>query len=137
MTNSKMRWMIAAFAVTAAAASASAQTYNAEIPLSFRAGNTKMAPGSYKVTMISQVSGFPLLRIGNLDTGSAVLVTTAAGDAPKWKNGDRAVLTFECVGGDCVLRQLSDGDQAFRIPVAHHAGELASIRILNVALKIR
>ena len=44
MKSMMTRWMIAAAAMTAVAGSAAAQTYKAEIPLSFQVGSKMMRP---------------------------------------------------------------------------------------------
>ena len=49
MKSSTIRTMIAAAALAVAAGTASAQTYKAEIPVSFRAADKLMLPGSYEV----------------------------------------------------------------------------------------
>jgi len=110
MKSKMMHWMIAAAALAAAAGSAAAQSYRAEIPLSFRVGKTLMLPGTYDVNL--KTNGMVSLR--NLDTNAAVLtVASVKGDPPRtWAKG-KPVLGFECTGESCALHRLYTGRDSF------------------------
>ncbi len=115
MKTSKMtRWMIAAAALAAAAGSAAAQTYRAEIPLSFHMGDKLMPPGAYQVEQVRR-DGTQIVFIRNLDTHETV--ATVAGvpvDPPKaWVNKGDPMLGFQCVSGNCALTRLWDGRDQF------------------------
>jgi len=108
------RWMIAAAALAAAAGSASAQTYNAEIPLSFHVGDKLMVPGSYKFRL-STTSSVGVIQIYNVDARtSALMLTGVRRDAPKaWREAGNPVITFECSAGDCAPSGLWTGADPF------------------------
>lgn len=102
--------LIAAAALTVAAASASAQMLKAEIPFTFRAGAALMAPGAYQVTT-TNTSGVRHYTLRNVDTGQAALVVAMiASDPPRtWRADGLPRLGFDCAGARCVLRQLWEG----------------------------
>jgi len=108
MKSSTMRWMIAAAALAVVAGTASAQTYKAEIPVSFRAGDKAMLPGSYEVKVESGNTGIPQVFVRNLDDYKQVLLVARPGnDAPKaWRDAGKPVFAFECAEGRCVLRNM-------------------------------
>jgi len=113
MKSSKMRMMIAAAALAVAAGVASAQTntYKAEIPLAFRAGDKLMQPGTYGVRIVRSSSGAVTVRIDDTDKNStALLLPIPSGDVPRsWRAAGKPVLSFECADGNCALRGLWDG----------------------------
>ncbi len=104
------RWMIAAAALAAAAGSASAQTYVAEIPLSFHVQNKLMGPGTYRFH-VARAASTEVVEIYNSDTHTAgMLLPLRKGDAPKtWRDTGKPVVSFECNGGVCALNGLWDG----------------------------
>ena len=112
MKSSTMRTMIAAAALALAVGTASAQTYKAEIPLSFRTADKLMLPGSYEVKVNRGYSGIPMVYIHNLDDNKQVVVSPTPGkDAPKaWRAAGKPVLAFECAEGHCALRTLWNGE---------------------------
>ncbi len=110
MKTNFTRWMIAAAAVAAAAGSASAQTYVAEIPLSFHVQNKLMVPGTYRVH-IARAGSAEVLELYNTDVRTTgILLAVRKADAPKaWRDTGRPVVSFECNGGVCALNGLWDG----------------------------
>lgn len=120
MKSSTMRLMIATAALAAVAGCASAQTYKAEIPVSFRAANTLMLPGSYEVRVAPGYSGIPQVFVRNLDDRKqVVMIAGNGGDVPKaWQSAGKPVFAFECVDGRCVLRNMWNGSDSstYRFP---------------------
>jgi len=122
MKSSTMTMMIAAAALTVAAGSASAQSFKAEIPLTFKAGNAVMVPGSYAVN----VSGDgKLIQIRNAETQkSVVMLSVPGGDVPKaWRATDKPVISFACVEGSCSLSRMWNGKDSsdYRFPAPRNA----------------
>jgi hypothetical protein len=104
MKSFTTKWMIAAAALVVAAGTASAQVAIANVPFSFRAGNTVMAAGTYRVDMDGPGG---LLWIRGEDSRYKAFVMPAArieGGTP----GD-AKLVFECGIGRCALIQAWSG----------------------------
>jgi hypothetical protein len=122
MKTLTMTSMLAVAALTVAAGSAAAQTYKAEIPMSFRALNTVMAPGSYQFSVVSNTTGKPTLVIRNLASHASAMVMSYSGsDAPKaWRASGHPVVSFACSGKTCSLSALWDGDSVstLKFPVA-------------------
>ena len=110
MKTSTMKWMIAVAALTVAAGSASAQTYKAEIPMSFRVGDKLMAPGSYQISMAGGVSR-QVICFQNLASWDAgVVVPTVKGDAPTaGRQAGKPRVSFECLGNACRLSGMWNG----------------------------
>jgi hypothetical protein len=110
MKRLTMHSLFAAAALTAVAGGASAQTMKAEIPFSFQAGGTAMAPGSYTVK-VDHGSGNAHFLVRNNDTAKAVmLVQSVEGTARKtWRADGQARLGFECAGARCALREVWSG----------------------------
>jgi hypothetical protein len=109
MNTNTMKMMIAAAALVVAAGSASAQTFKAEVPVTFRVGNKAMAPGIYDVRLTKGTAG-QILVVHNQSDNSAVVLVGAVGDSTKASRD--ATVTFECTDGSCSLRKLSDGSGA-------------------------
>lgn len=128
MKKTMTRWMIAAAAVAAVAGTAAAQTYKAEIPLSFQVGTKAMMPGSYQVTIATGSN--PLVRVYNADThASAILVGGPNSDVAKqWRNEGKPVLIFECAGRTCALRKLWDGQNPFAYQFTRPRGLSGELR---------
>ncbi|HKE26473.1 MAG TPA: hypothetical protein VKB88_29165 [Bryobacteraceae bacterium] len=124
MKSSTMRMMIAAAALAVAAGVASAQTYKAEIPLAFRAGNKVMQPGAYDVRVSLGATGIASVTIQNRDANSTVLlVPTYGSDAPKrWREAGKPVFAFECAEGQCMLRTFWTGTD---LPTYKFPGHIA------------
>jgi len=135
MTNSTIRTIIAAAALTVAVTTASAQTYRAEVPLSFRAGDAKMLPGEYELKL--EINGAsPKLFVRNLDTHTAVITLATFGeDAPKtWRSAGKPVLAFECTEGSCVLSKLYDGANTFSYAIPHRAVRSGETKLSLITL---
>ncbi len=136
MKTAKVRYIIAAAALAVAAASASAQTYKAEIPLSFSAGQTRMLPGAYQIDLNQSEGGAVLVRVRNVDANrSIMLIAAVKSDAPKaWVKAGKPLLAFECTEGACTLRRIWDGrdTSAYDFPHAsprHGEGQVALITL--------
>jgi hypothetical protein len=108
MKTFTLRSMIAVAALAVAAGSASAQTYKAEIPMAFHAGDKVMAPGTYDVKVILGPSGHGFIAVHNVNTKANVFLLPVAGsDAPKaWREAGNPVIAFECFEKTCSLRQV-------------------------------
>ena len=111
MKTLTMRLMVAAAALAAVAGGASAQTYKAEIPVTFRAGDKLMLPGSYELRVDRSLAGIPQVFVRNLDKNTAIAFVARPGrDAPKaWQAAGNPMIAFECADGRCVLRSLWTG----------------------------
>jgi hypothetical protein len=139
MKNLTTRMMIAAAVLAVAAVSASAQTYKAEIPLTFRAAGVQMLPGSYKVTIMRHESGIPYVQVINIDSKkSAFLMSYPGQDAPKaWVNAGHPMLAFECVAESCSLKQLWNGTDSatyrFATPKPAHGEAHAELVVVKLA----
>jgi hypothetical protein len=136
MKTLNMRWLIAAAALAVAAGSASAQTYKAEIPLSFRAGRATMAPGAYQIQLVASQTNLISVRVHNLDTKRSVLVFAEIdGYTPKaLTQSGKPVIAFECTGGTCDLTRLwsgGNGASVFFVKPSHskHEAQTASVNI--------
>ena len=103
--------MIAVAALAAAAGSASAQTYKAEIPMGFRAGKTVMAPGSYVIRVLTGVNGVAHIAVENRATATTALLLPIPGsDAPKaWRKEGSPKISFACADRTCSLARLWNG----------------------------
>lgn len=114
MKSSTMRLMIATAALAVAAGSASAQTYKAEIPVSFHAGDKLLAPGSYQIHLASG-TGRDIVYLRNLDTSTAtMLLPGVKSDAPKvWLEDGSPRLAFDCLGDMCSLSRMWNGRDTF------------------------
>ena len=122
MKTLMMTSMIAVAALTVAAGSAAAQTYKAEIPMSFRVSNTTMAPGAYQFSVVNGQSGKPVLVIRNLTSHATTTVLPYPGsDAPKaWRAAAKPVVSFACTAKTCAISGLWDGESVstLKLPVA-------------------
>jgi len=131
MTNFTTRMIFRAAILVVAAGAASAQTLKAEIPFKFWAGDAVMAPGSYRVTAISMLSGRPTIRLNTVDGQHPVLlVPVAEGDPQKtWQAAGNPVLSFQCTATRCSLTTIWDGPftPAYRMPM-HKLGNDEPVR---------
>ena len=111
MKTLTMHSLVAVAALAVAAVSASAQSYKASIPMAFHAGDKTLAAGTYKLDVVSSNHGNPIFTISNTASGrGAFLVTSSGADAPKaWRKAGLPVLSFDCLGETCTLRQLWNG----------------------------
>lgn len=140
MQTTMTRWMmIAAAALAVAAGSASAQTesYTVQIPMSFHAGESVMAPGSYLIRVATGGPGH-LVSVHNLDTRQTVMVVPGAqSDAPKkWRQEGAPKLGFQCSGEDCALSSLWNGRDTFAYSLPSHRPVTMSARTEVVTLAI-
>jgi hypothetical protein len=111
MKTLTMRSMIAVGALTVAVCSASAQTYKADIPMSFSAGDKQMAPGAYEFKVVSGNTGHAFIAVRKADgTTAAMIMPTPGPDAPKaWQKEGNPKIAFNCLGKACSLAQLWNG----------------------------
>jgi hypothetical protein len=132
--------MLAAAALTAAAAGASAQSMKADIPFAFHAGNSLMAPGVYDVKLELN-SRYVSLR--HTDTGKAVIAMYISEAHPlaKWQAEKRPRIRFDCAGARCVLRQMWPGADnralSFHGPGAGREEPIRSAEVPLTKVKIR
>jgi hypothetical protein len=110
MKTLAMRSTIAVAALAVAACSASAQTYKADIPMSFRAGSTQMAAGSYDFQVVTS-SGRANIVVRKADgSAAAMLLPIPGSDAPKaWRTERNPKISFNCLGRSCTLGRLWNG----------------------------
>jgi len=139
MKSFTTRMMIAVAALAVAAGTASAQTYKAEIPMAFHAGNKAMTAGSYDLRMVRGISGHPFVAVQNVNTkATAVLLPVLGPDAPKaWVEAGNPRITFECVDGSCSLRKLWNGRDAavYQLPARKlRPAEVERIAVVTVGL---
>lgn len=138
MTNLTTRMMIAAATVVVAAGVASAQSMKAEIPFSFRAGNTMMAAGTYQVTNLGLQSGGPMFRLAAAGGRNTIaLLPRAASDAKKdWEKAGNPLLRFECAGANCFLAAVWTGPGTPQYNFSHpKLGIEGPYRVATVALR--
>jgi hypothetical protein len=107
MKNLTKNMTIAAAALIVAAGMAQAQTLKAEVPFSFRVGNTAMPAGEYRVEAALTQGGTPVFFLVNPDAHRSVLTMAYVRDSVP-ASGDPK-LTFECAGAHCSLVQMSSG----------------------------
>jgi hypothetical protein len=114
MTNFMKNTMIAAATVVVAAGTASAQTFKAEIPFTFRAGGKVMPAGTYQLKRLQGLGARTMFRFDSADGLNAVLlVPQASGDPAKaWAQAGKPVLSFECGVSRCALARLWTGSAA-------------------------
>jgi len=126
MKSFKLHYVLAAAALTAVASTASAQILKAEIPFSFRTGQTLMAPGAYEVKMPS--GGVPYLILRNTDTGKSSMVVFRNPEYWSAQSGDPR-LTFTCAASRCALQQVWPGGGApgYTLPAPKLASGEAAI----------
>jgi hypothetical protein len=111
MKTLTMHSVVAVAALAVAAVSASAQTYKAEIPMAFHAGAKALPAGTYKLSVVQSNNGVPIFTINSAATGRGVYLLTSAGPdaSAAWRKAGRPVLSFDCLGESCTLRQLWNG----------------------------
>jgi len=102
MTNTKSL-MLAAVVCAIAAGNAAAQTYHAEIPFTFRAGTTTLAPGGYDISFKGMTSG-RYITLRSTESKQAVMVQTT-GMTGEQKGESVPKLRFEC-GSRCTLASM-------------------------------
>ena len=121
MTNFTKHLMLAAAACTIAAGSAAAQTYQAEIPFTFRAAGVNLAPGRYEISVSRFGSGTRYLKVRDMESHKAVLMTPNGLTGEK-KGPGEPTLRFACVEARCALSALWvggwEGAYTFATPAA-------------------
>jgi hypothetical protein len=115
MTSFPKNLMVAAAACAITAGSAVAQSYEAEIPFTFRAGRVRMAPGRYQIWIESAAR---MIRFHNEDSRETLLLPASTGAGGS--DTGALKLRFRCGGGRCSLASLrvggSEGAYTFRMP---------------------
>ena len=122
--------MFAAAALLAAAATASAETYKAEIPFAFSAGQGRLHAGTYDVRVNHGASGNATVQIYNRDERRSVLAMPMTLETPVKRIGSDAVLSFACTDGNCVLARIWDGSATlytFKAPKPGSATRMATV----------
>jgi len=134
MTNFTTRMMIAAATLVVAAGSASAQAMKAEIPFTFRAGDTVMAPGTYEIRPILRYNGIPLFRLSDTRGERAVALLPLGANDPKkaWEASRTPLLSFECVAARCELSGIWSGPYTPAYSIRH--GKMGKEEPVRVAL---
>jgi hypothetical protein len=94
---------LAAAACAIAAGNAAAQTYHAEIPFTFRAGTTMLAPGGYDISFKGATSG-KYITLRSTESQKAIMVQTVSMTGEQ-KEGSVPKLRFEC-GSRCALQSM-------------------------------
>jgi len=139
MKNLTMRLMIATVALAAVAVSASAQTYKADVPMTFRAGTTVLEPGSYEFNLIMGQGGHPIVAVRSAESRSTILVMPIyTSDAPKaWRKAGNPMLAFECTNRTCSLSKLWTAQDiaSYVFPVSKlPPAETAETHVVTLAL---
>ncbi len=131
MNTTTVRTMMAAAALVIAASTASAQTFQANVPVPFQVAGKTMAAGSYDIRLTLEASE-PLLVVRNREThNTAALVPSMKGDAPKsWQASGEARIALVCSASACVLQKLWTGSDSFAYQFAapKPAGDLLAQR---------
>ena len=118
MKTMTIKIMIAAAILTVATTAASAQIMQADIPFAFRAGNSVLPAGEYRI----DVKGpHHTVTFSNYDARRTAMLLPGAGEtAPKaWRLKGEPVLAFECVSGRCALTQLWTGVDSNSLSIPH------------------
>ena len=131
MTNTK-KLMLAAIACAVAAGNAAAQTYQAEIPFTFRAGTTVLAPGSYEISFKGMTSG-KYITLRSTESKQSVMLQTT-GMTGEQKGASVPSLTFRC-GSACTLASMWVGgwQGAYRLPMPRLAPN-ETARVMTIEL---
>jgi hypothetical protein len=107
MKTTTLRLTLAAVALVATAATASAQNLKAEIPFPFHAAGARMQAGTYSVRVSRAASG-PVVQIYNVDEGRSVMTLPRAVDSPWSPVRSTVILSFACTNGNCELASMRD-----------------------------
>ena len=110
MKNFTMRLTFAVATLAAAALSASAQTYKADVPMAFSAGGKRMPAGTYDFVVRTGATAHSVVTVRNeASSQAAVIMALPGSDAPKaWRQAGKPLVSFECAGHSCNLRKLWD-----------------------------
>src|SRR2546421_10104010 len=101
MKHFATKTLVMTAALAAIAVGASAQSMNAEIPFTFRAGGAVLAAGSYRIHADSSANGSSVIRLTSNDTNKGVMLAPHyRRDAPKATSGEPK-LWFACTGSSC------------------------------------
>lgn len=136
MKSSTKTMTLAIAAVAMAAGTVSAQTMKAEIPFAFRVGKQIMQPGEYRVHVLPNRSGVPILALANRETNQSALVVSAYRNAPSkaWAAAGNAKLSFTCGAGPCTLTRAWSGEgDAFNFP--HTLAKDGEMRTAEITLR--
>ncbi len=131
--------MLAAAALVIAAGTASAQTYHAEVPRSFKVGNKAMVPGSYNIRVSSE-SGTKVVVVRNVSTHeSAMLASPVHGDVSKeWAAAGNPMIALSCTAGSCRLAKLwtgyGDAELSFAAPKSEGGVLVSKTDVVTLAM---
>jgi hypothetical protein len=104
MTSFTKNLMLAAAACAIAAGNAAAQTYEAHIPFTFRAGQSVMAPGHYQISL-GNGSSRAIVRVRNTDSHETIMLVAASVSGFS-EEARTAKLRFECGNSRCALASM-------------------------------
>ena len=107
MTSFPNSLMFADAACSIAAGTVMAETYEAEIPFTFRAGRVTMAPGRYQV-WIDPASTARIIRLHNVDSRETLVLLPASIAAAD--HGEALKLRFACAHARHALASMWVGD---------------------------
>jgi len=137
MKNFIKKSLIAAAAMTVAAGIASAQSLKVEIPFSFRAGQTMMAPGTYQLRANSNTLHTAAIQIRRYGHGGGIMMLANAGDVAKqWVAAGVPKVEFSCIEGRCTLAKVWDGTShdAMEVrPATRDLQENASLSVITLS----
>ena len=102
--------IVAVAALTVAGGIAAAQSLKVEIPFSFRAGETMMAPGTYLFTPNPTSMHTAAIQVRRYGQGGGVMLLATARDAARqWVETGVPKVQFDCMEGRCMLAKVWDG----------------------------
>ena len=72
-----------------------------------------MAPGTYQIEGLQSVTGTPIFRLLNVNSGGSIALLAQAPVDPEkgWAAGNPKLL-FTCTSGSCVLAELWSGSES-------------------------
>jgi len=111
MKSFTIKSLLAAAAMTAAAGVASAQTLKVEVPFSFRAGETLMAPGTYRIVAGTNALHTAAIQIRHDGEGGGIMMLATQRNAAKaWVAMGVPKVQFDCMDGRCSLAKVWNGE---------------------------
>ncbi|HTP30687.1 MAG TPA: hypothetical protein VMJ75_00845 [Candidatus Acidoferrales bacterium] len=120
MKTTITRIAIAAAVLVLAAGALSAQTLQAQIPFSFRAGDKLLPAGNYTV-YVKNTSTLVILSNFEAKQSAAVLPGERSEAAKEWRATGTPVLAFECTIGRCALIRLWAGQGSPALSMPHRS----------------
>jgi len=133
MKSFTVKSMITMAAMTVAAGIASAQALKVEIPFSFRAGETMMAPGTYMLVANSYTFHTAAIKLRRYGEGGGILMLANARDAAKeWVRTGLPKVAFDCLEGRCTLATVWNGTSRDALEVRMSKREMQENANLSV-----